>query len=152
MTWPQLWFASILMFFFQCHFICFFSLSSTDLNHTLPKQTRPGWAQLLTFPPPSSSLAASTLQHSANCLFFVCVFFLLFFFFYIELFCWSVNITPPPLGPDRRPSGSPRGSATLSLAMPQVRDTFVDTFATAQFWSVCVHCPKICALNVTRKR
>lgn len=83
----------------------------TTSNHNRPDHTR---LSPVTHPPPplplSSSLAGCIHQHSA------------IISFSSNLLCWSVNITPPPLGPDRRPRGSTRWSSKLCLAMPQVRE------------------------------
>lgn len=108
-------------FVFRFGFLHFCSVFATDLKHTehhiRPQQTRPDQVDPSYWPVPSlppSSLEGCIHQHSPIVL------------FTSYLFCWSDNLTPPPLGPDRRPRGSPRWTSKLCLAMPQVRGRELD--------------------------
>lgn len=107
-----------LLLCFRFGFLYLCSVFTTDLKHTerhiRPQQTGPDQVDPSHWPvpsPPPSSLEGCIHQHSPIVL------------FTSYLFCWSDDLTPPPLGPDRRPRGSPRWTSKLCLAMPQVRGT-----------------------------
>lgn len=96
--------------------LCFlpqtWSIQSTTSDRNRPDQVDPSYWPVPS--PPPSSLEGCIHQHPPIVL------------FTSYLFCWSDNLTPPPLGPDRRPRGSPRWTSKLCLAMPQVRGRELD--------------------------
>lgn len=106
------WFPPLFILCFMLCTLYLFLPQNWIVQRTTSNHNRPGWAELQTPPlPQSSNLAGCIHRHSAIVTFSG------------NLFCCSGNITPPPLGPDRRPRGSPRGSVKPCLAMPQVRRT-----------------------------